>query len=522
MSKDPGAPAIERHRDVMRAMSRLGTDAERRLLRVQATREDPLEFAQMYLGHHLRSEQTGNVISFSQVHLAWAERARTWMAPVTEAGVTRDADIAPRETGKSTWWFLLIPMWAAAHDWARFIVALADSSEQAETHLATFKAELENNVLLRYDFPELVMPLKRERGVVAADRVSLYRSSSRFTFAARGIDSKTLGLKVGKDRPDVIILDDIEPDEASYSLNAKKKRLRTLQDAVLPLNDKAHVQLVGTVTMVDSIVHDLVRAARGTWNPSKGEDWIGDDGWRSHYFPALVVGKHGERSIWPARWSTKRLLKIKHTRAYAKNYANDPIGADGDYWQMEDFVHGTLDGVTKVIISVDPAVTTKASSDYTGIAVIGWRPPPAGTKGRGRCIVLHAERIKAGGQGVRKRIQRLQITFPRIGLVLVEVNQGGELWVQALHDMVGPLGALPIRTKHQSIKKEVRAATALDHYQRGRVTHVEGLSDAEAEMVAFPNALNDDLVDAISTGVPYFLNRSITKRQTATQTTWAA
>jgi phage terminase large subunit-like protein len=516
--------AIARHRDVMAAMTRLPTPAERRQLRVHATRADPLEFAQMYFSHHLRSAQTGDKISFSDAHLAWAERAKSWMVPVTAAASTRDADIAPRETGKSTWWFLLIPMWAAAHHWARFIVAMADSSEQAETHLATFKHELETNVLLREDYPELVNPLRRERGMLAADRVSLYRSQSRFVFAARGIDSKTLGLKVGSDRPDVIILDDIEPDEASYSARAKVKRLRTLQDAVLPLNDKARVELVGTVTMVDSIVHDLARSAEG-YPRRATANWIRDDGWRAHYFPAITRNKAGdERSIWPARWTLKHLRKIRHTRAYAKNYANDPLGADGDYWSMDDFTHGNLEGCTRTLLSIDPAVTTKASSDFTGLAIIGWKPPPRGSRARGRVLVKHAERVKLSGAEIRRRVLKLLAKHPEVGLILVETNQGGEVWQQILWGM-----PVRVKDKHQSVKKEVRAAQVLDHYQRGRVIHYQdgdelapGLADAEGEMVAFPNAPNDDLVDAIGTGVSYFLDRVIGKRSGVEQANYAA
>lgn len=44
------------------------------------------------------------------------------------------------------------------------------------------------------------------------------------SFAARGIDAASLGMKVGEKRPDLLILDDIEPDESSYS--AYQTRIR--------------------------------------------------------------------------------------------------------------------------------------------------------------------------------------------------------------------------------------------------------------------------------------------------------
>lgn len=464
------------------------------------TRDDPLMFALLYFPHHLRSDATGGTITLSEVHLAWAERARELAQPAHDGD--RHADIAPREMGKSTWHFLLIPAWAAAHGHIKFVAAFADTSTQAETHLATFKHELETNALLREDYPDLVQPLRRERGVIAADRVSLYRARSGFVFAARGMDTSTLGLKIGNQRPDYIVLDDVEPDEAQYSLHGRDKRLATLQDAILPLNSKARVQWVGTVTMADSMTHQLVKHARG--QPAGA--WVDDDGWTTHYWPPIVADDDGElRSIWPARWSFEWLQSIRHTRSYAKNYANDPLGADGDYWTLETFKRAQLEGVTRTLLSIDPAVTTKDSSDWTGLAVIGWKPPPRGTAARGHCVVKRARRIKASGAEIRRQVLLMLQDDPGIGLVLIETNQGGEVWREILWGL-----PVPLKLKHQSVKKEVRAAQVLNHYERGRVFHdpAADLSALEGEMVAFPNAPNDDLVDCVGTGVAYFLNRA--------------
>jgi hypothetical protein len=460
------------------------------------TEAEPLLFALVYFSHHLRSDATGGVLTLSEAHVDWAERAKRLMR---KGDGSRHADVAPREMGKSTWHFLLIPAWAAAHGHRKFVAAFADSGGQAETHLATFKHELETNALLRHDYPDLVEPLKRERGVVAADRVSLYRAKSGFVFAARGMDAKSLGLKVGSQRPDYIVLDDIEPDEASYSGKLKEKRLATLQDAILPLNNKADVQLVGTVTMPDSIVHELVKHARGQGTAA----WIRDDGWTAHYTPPILTSDDGsERSVWPARWSLAYLLSIRHTRSYAKNYANDPLGADGHYWTLEHFKRAPLHGVTRKLVSIDPAVTTKDSSDFTGLAVIGWQPPSKGSAARGKCSVERARRVKLPGSEIRRLILQWLIDDPTIGLVLIETNQGGEVWLEILWGM-----PVPVKIKHQSIPKPVRAAQVLNHYERDRVYHAEGLHDLESEQVAFPNGANDDLVDAVGTGVAYFLNR---------------
>ena len=478
------------------------------------TRLDPLAFALVYLRKHL-TNASGDV-TLSDAHLEWIERAESWAnGPLTVPAVDRHAEIAPRETGKSTWWFLILPLWAAAHGHIGFAAAFADTADQAESHLASFKAELDDNQLLKADYPLLCRPKTRGRGTVAADRVSLYHSASGFVFAARGIDSGSLGLKVGDKRPDLLILDDIEPDESRYSAALAKKRLGTLRDAILPLNIYAHVVMVGTVTMAGSIIHQLVKVAQGVKADNvNGVDpyaWIEEEHIKPHHYAAIVTDLDGEpRSIWPGKWTLAYLLGIRHTRSYAKNYANDPLGADGDYWTSDDFTRQAhLLGVSHVVVSVDPNVTQRASSDYTGVSVVGWSPS------LNQVIVLEARRVKKSPDALRLDVLDT-IERHGAGLVLVETNQGGDLWLKIFWGM-----PVKVKTKHQSEPKEVRAADALRLYQRGRVLHVPGLDDLEGEMIAFPKAPNDDMVDATGTAIRYFLSRNPKRAATSSTASYA-
>lgn len=486
-----------------------------------ATRNDPMLFALVYLSRHLADPETGKV-TLSDVHVAWAKSAKKWRKRAPSPMASRRAEIAPREMGKSTWNFLLLPMWAAAHGHVGFAAAFADTDTQAQTHLASFKAELDGNPLLRADFPDLCAPKTRGRGTVEADRVSLYHARSGFVFAAAGMDSSNLGMKVGDRRPDLIILDDIEPHEGRYSEALAEKRLGTLVDAILPLNVYAHVILVGTVTMQGSIVHQVVKYNRG--DIDDGNEWVGEQRIGARHFPAIVIGDDGKRaSVWPAKWPLAFLESIEHTRQYAKNYANDPLGADGDYWTADDIVKATLAGVTRIAVSIDPAVTTKKTSDYTGIAVIGWQPPPKGTRGPGKCVVLEVRQVRKDGAALRLDVLETVERWAA-GLIILEVNQGADLWLQIFWGM-----PVKVKTIHQTASKEVRAAEALNHYQRRdatgmpRVVHHPDadLRDYEGQLVAFPKATHDDMVDAGVTGIRYFLSRPASKRVEVGATTVA-
>ncbi|MCI3246318.1 hypothetical protein [Streptomyces spinosisporus] len=457
------------------------------------TRLDPLLFALVYLRHHLKDED--GRITFGDAHLDWCRAGRTWVRPAAEPAESRDAYIAPRNTGKTTWWFLILPMWAAAHGHVRFAAAFASSATQAERHLSTFKRELDGNVLLRRDFPDLCTAAKRPSGANVADTQSMYVSKSGFIFAAHGIDSSSLGMKVEEKRPDLLLCDDVEPDESSYSAALAAKRLTTLIDAILPLNIYARVVICGTVTMPGSIIHQLVKAAKGVHTA----EWIREEGIHPHHSLPIVQRADGtERSMWPAKWPIGYLVEIRHTRSYAKNMANDPLAADGALWTPDDFRYPGDDGpdpVTHMMLSIDPAVTAKKSSDFTGLSVVSWS---AQTR---RCTVHAAWAVKlVPGPLLRNRVLAILDEFPQIALILIEVNQGHDTWRSVLHDM--PVKVKPVS---QNEPKFSRAEGVLNHYQRGRVLHARRLPELEQQMCTFPKGPNDDMVDAVGSAVRRFI-----------------
>lgn len=463
----------------------------------RALAADPVAFAILYLSHHLKDGE--GRVSFSEVHYEWARIAESWRG-VSEPQQSRHAFIAPRETGKSTWWFLILPLWAAANSVRRFAVAFAHADSQATGHLATFKRELDTNALLRADFPDLCEPARKpSSGSTLADRQGMLHTSSGFVFAARGVDTASLGLKVGEVRPDLLVFDDIEPDEARYSPDLAKKRLGTIQDALLPLNIRAAVVMVGTVTMPGSIMHQCVRVAHGAEDEEL--KWIRDEKLIPHHHEPILTNDDGtQRSMWPEKWPLDWLLSIQHTRSFAKNYRNDPMGRDGDYWTSDDFAYGTLGAeATRWILQLDPAVTTKGTSDYTGWAVVAYRPPVNGTKPVAE--VVASGKIRLVGEALRAWVLAKLIEFDRIKAVRVEVNQGGELWATVLHQL--PVKLL-VHTSNES--KEVRFAYALDLYQRGHVLHRERMRELEEQMVSFPKAPYDDIADAAVCGVLFFLS----------------
>lgn len=508
------------------------------------TIDDPLLFACLYLRKHLVSEETGG-ITLADCHLDWFRLAREWTIPDTGLRGWRHSFASPRSSGKSTAWYTLIPIWAAAHGHIKFIATFANGSSQSEMHLQTFRTEAAHNPLLREDFLDLCTAIRKPTGRTVADNEGMYQSKGGFVWVARGIDVASLGMKVGDRRPDAIVLDDIEKDESRYSPGEVEKRRKTLIDAIMPLNERAKLVLVGTVTRPGSINHQLVKVAVGEVDPDseEGRDlvWIKDERIVPHYYPPIVERPDGSRrSIWPEKWSLEYLESIEHTKNYQKNFKNNPRADSGDYWSEDDIRYSELPNVTKTYLFVDPPLTVKTKSDPCGLAVLGYAPgtgvraPQMRGTGGGtrealslaesestlparlsRVIVKDAYEVKLTGTPLKMKILQILQDYPEICAVVLENNAGGDLWVEI---MTG----LPVKfvTFPSTEPKEVRLARALDFYQKRRVVHRKRMPKLEDQQTAYPRVEHDDVVDAASTGTVRLLapkptpkkNRTVTPR----------
>lgn len=451
-------------------------------MRRKLCRFDPLLFAILYLRHHLASEETSGQTSVSQFHLDLCKEALAWCRRDIGPTESRTAWVAPRGSGKSTWVFLILPIWAMAHMHRRYIAAFANTSTQAQQHLMSLKFELDNNALLRADHPHLCAAATRPSGTTVADRQDMYISKSGVAFTAKGIDSSTLGAKVGNRRPDAILLDDIEPDESNYSAGEKEKRLATIRNAVFPMNLNAVVVIAGTTVMAGSIIHDIIAQATDPDAP----DWPREENITVRYYPAIATGRDGvEHSLWPQRWSLAFLVSIRHTPSFALNFDNRPV-SQGGWWKAAYIRLGYRESYDRVAMVIDGAVTTKQGSDFTGIAV-------AGLSIEARKIYMReALELKLSGEPLRHRIIEIGVDLG-IDYALVEANQGGDLWYSVLHHM-----PFKVATFTQKEPKPVRIRRMLALYERagGRVEHEKPLPALEKQQLAYPYLLHEDVLDA--------------------------
>jgi hypothetical protein len=488
-------------------------------IRRQLTKMDPLLFALLYLYEHISDNEDRVILSGFHLDVySWAVE----VLPNADSMAIKDkrtAFIAPRGAGKSTTLFVILPIWAMAHRHRTLIATYGASSEPIEDHLRNVRRELTENPLLTKDHSGLAE--------FSTNKDSFYYSKrTKVGMSAKGLDRSIRGKLEQGLRPDWILFDDVEPGESNYSDKEIEKRKTTILNDIIGGDANAVVSFVGTVTRAGSIMHDILR--------SKTENeivpWVKEQFIQCRYYPALITNEDGSKvSMWAnnpkEEWSTEFMCSIEKTNAFQVEKMNNPMGKQGKYWSLDDIritpeAKKDLAG-TRYILMVDPSITTKDTSDWTGLAVVAYTPAMAGSNPQ--VEVVDARHVKLVNEDLRMYVLRMLAEFPQIRYVRVEVNQGGDLWGLAhkpndtrsrsgvFHDLPNGVGLMVGTT---SLNKEIKFAQAHDFYQKPGIDiyHREHFGELERELIEFPKARWDDIADAVVMGINYFLKPAASKK----------
>lgn len=454
----------------------------------------PLHFAFIYMRHALKDDD--GRMSLNDLHIQMADYAMDWRDPRASmpGNEYRLAWIAPRDAGKSTWMFRILPLWAAAGGYRKFIAMFQKKGVDASNHFQNLRNELRDNDKLRYDFPELCTPSEKWAG----DRTDMYVSSGGHIILARGFEANSLGLNVMGKRPDLILLDDIEPIW-KYDSEAAAERLELMENMILPMSTRAVVNLTGTTTARGSITHQLVRHARGI----ETAPWIKRHKFNVRYFPAILTDPEtgAERSLWPTKWPLASLQERRHDDDFKMQMMNDPDKASGRIWKTAD-IRPLPDGWRAGwgVLSVDPAKTSGPKSDQTGLAVVKEVIDAAGNVVPNTAYIERAWGVRHNPEELRQEILAALQADGRVTRVILETNAAGD-WFR--------LDDLPAEEIRHSAKrvKEDRIIRMHQDTAQGKVYQAAGLGQLEDQQYAFgPNMkIHDDILDAATAGVDHLL-----------------
>ncbi len=168
--------------------------------------------------------------------------------------------------------------------------------------------------------------------------------------------------------------------------------------------------------------------------------------------------------------------------------------ADG-LWNRAGFERTRIDGapaLTRIVVAVDPPVTSGAKADACGIVV-------AGIDAAGRGYVLADRTVAGHAPLVWAKVAVAALEEFAADRIVAEVNQGGDLVegvIRQIDDNV------PIRKVRATRGKFIRAEPVAALYERGLISHVGQLAALEDQMSDFgPDGLSSgrspDRLDAL-------------------------
>lgn len=317
-----------------------------RKMRVNLTRESLLYFSTVYFPHYFSYD-------FAQFQFEMLQLVEDNTCPF---GVV----ITFRGSGKSTLFTTIAPLWTImGNQEKKHVVIVCHTQEQARSHMASIKAELESNELLRKDLG----PFKETNDTWNA--LSLEFSKYEAKITAVSIDQSIRGSRYKQHRPDLIICDDIE-DSSSVKTKEGRKRIRELYSSeIAPLGDlNTKIVMVGNYLHPNSLLATLRESIRA--NNLSGKELfiplINDEGqiaWPQK-FPDLASVKQLEERVADMRiWTQEYLLKIVPEEDQLIKYEdirwydNYPAGWE-PYFQFR-------------AAGVDLAISKNDKADYTAI-----------------------------------------------------------------------------------------------------------------------------------------------------------
>jgi predicted phage terminase large subunit-like protein len=294
----------------------------------KARGEADLEFfGRTYFPHYVTS-------ACSALHKYICTRYPAMIAKAIATGDgDREADAAPRGNAKSTWTTLIFVLWNAAYKKRRFELIVSETNSQSEDFISFIKAELETNERLKQDFPELCGegPIWRADTIITRNGVKI---------RGVGAGQKLRGMRHGSKRPDLVIVDDLENDEAVESPDQRKKLEKWFFKALMKIGQKDTVYIViGTVLHYDSLLNNL----------------LSKPGWKGTKFKAVI--KYSGSKLWE-QWEEifsdisigKEAAEAKADQFFAANNAAMLKGVEVLWPEVEDYYY-----LMKMRISDGPA-----------------------------------------------------------------------------------------------------------------------------------------------------------------------
>jgi predicted phage terminase large subunit-like protein len=417
---------------------------------------------------------------------------------------------APRGSAKSTAVTHTYGLAAALFEQSPFTVIVGASEDKASEFLQDMVIELKENEDLQAYFP-----IRKIEKATQTELIVRMQSGFVFRIIAVGIDAFKRGLKWRNMRPYLILLDDIEDDEAVLNIDRRDKLSKKINGAIIPsLSDNGILRMVGTVMHMDSYLENRMP------NPKDPDTVVTElsethlvDGelWASAKFKA-----HNEdfsKLLWPEKLNEQRLRMLRkqyeergQLEVYSQEYLNYPIDTTTAFFREDDMLEIVEEDMKMIqngykrlryYSAADFAISQKQRADFTVIVTVG-------VDEAGYLYVVDVRRGRWDAKQIADEMFSVQERYqPEI--FTVEAGQIEKSLAPFLKAEMGTTARngvyLNLNPMIPSADKQTRARSLQARMRAGKVRFnkkADWWDDLVPEMVQFPKSVHDDQVDALS------------------------
>lgn len=301
-----------------------------------------------------------------------------------------------------------------------------------------------------------------------------------------GMDAMGVGGGVTGKGGQILIADDLlSGREDANSLTIREKTWDFFTDDFSTRRDVAYAATILSGTRWDR--DDPIGRAI-TRQPGK---------WHVLSLPALAeehdpLGREAGEALWPERFPVSFLedQRQKNVYSFASLYQQRPTPREGGLFKAKDIDHDLTKApnLRRIVVAIDPAVTSTEASDETGIVVAG-----IGDDGHG--YVLDDKSLTASPDAWARQAVTAYNTW-NADRIIAEVNNGGDLVTTTLRTVEK---SVPITQVHASRGKITRAEPVAALYEQGKVHHIGTFPLLEDQMMSMMAGMphSPDRVDAL-------------------------